>query len=211
MKISAFATWIIATAAGFCVGFLAYVQLFNLITYGEMAWRPEGSQSLSSYVALLVGLSVAGALVGSAQVLAVRSFSLQVVPWILSTAAGFGALIAIIWPLHYVALWGNIPGPVEPIIVLVGGGSLAGVAQFILLRRQNVNATKWLGFWIVGLVLSLIPTALVFMLLGGPLEVSLSWPVEVGLSGLLAGGFAALVSGNALLECLSKLTQLSDN
>ena len=200
---SKFATWIITTTAGFCVGFLAYVQLFNLIAYGKMTWQTGMEHSLSTYIALLVGLLAAGAIVGSAQVLVTRSFSVQVVPWILSTAAGFGALIAIIWPLHYVELWGNIPGPAEPIIVLVGGGSLAGVFQFMVLRRHGINAAKWLLIWIAGLIFSLVPTALVFMLLEGPLGVSYSWPVGVALSGLLIGGFAALVSAKAVIVALS--------
>ena len=115
---------------------------------------------------------------------------------------GFSVIAVVIWPLIYLGIWGNIPGPVEPLTLLIGGGSLAGVAQFTLLRRQNVNASKWLGFWILGLVLSVIPTALVFTLLAGPLGVTPSWPVEVGLTGLLVGGFAALVSGKALMQCL---------
>ena len=104
-------------------------------------------------------------------------------------------------------MWGNFPGPIEPIILLVGGGSFAGIAQFVYLKRQDTNAGKFLAYWVTGLVLSLIPTWLTFVFLGRALSISVSWPAEVALSGLLIGGFAALVSGCVLRETLQEFRE----
>ena len=79
----------------------------------------------------------------------------------------------------------------------VGGGSLAGVLQYLALRRQGIVASKWLVRWLAGLVASMVPTALLFMSLEG-LRVSLSWPMVVFLSGFMVAGVAAWISGKAL-------------
>jgi hypothetical protein len=101
-------------------------------------------------------------------------------------------------------LLGRIPGPVEPILFSVGGCSGAGVFQWLLLRRQGIKAAKWLQLWIVGLVVSILPTALMFFLLQVPLGMSIPWSIEVFLHGVMCAGVAAWISGNALFTALAK-------
>ena len=108
----------------------------------------------------------------------------------------------VIIPLLSAGIWGKIPGPIEPIIITVGGCSMAGIFQYIVLRQNQIRAGKWLGVWIGSLLLGLVPTAVIFMMLEGPLGIALYWPVEVALSGLLIGGFAALFSGHIFLKTL---------
>jgi hypothetical protein len=199
--------WIAANALGLGVGFLAFVQTVMFGQYGfdferHWVWGPPG-QDVSVYVALLVGFLVAGAILGSAQALVLRSLPLRVAPWILATSAGFGLTVVIDWPLLAAGILGRIPGPVEPLIATVGGASLAGLVQYVALRRQGIVATKWLALWIGGLLASLVPTALLFMFLGG-LGVSPSWPIEVFLNGLMVGGVAAMISGNALFAAFPR-------
>jgi len=86
---------------------------------------------------------------------------------------------------------------------LVGGGSLAGVAQYFYFRRLNIDAGKWLGLWVLGLIASVIPVGLTFAILFGPLDVSLGWPVEVAINGLITGAVAAFISGGAFFKALS--------
>ena len=97
---------------------------------------------------------------------------------------------------------GNIPGPVEPIIFTVGGGSLAGICQYISMRSQGIFAGKWLALWIVGLIVGLVPTALFFFLVEGLLDIAVNWPVQLFLSGFIVAGVAALMSGKALFNAL---------
>jgi len=205
MKRTPLTTWVFANTLGFSVGFLAVLQTGFLLQFGlrtELHWTPQALGQGVSIYARFVGLLLGGALLGSAQALVLRRYSVRALPWILCTAAGFGLVVGIIWPLWAVDLWGHIPGPIEPIIITVGGGTLAGVLQSLLLRRSAYSISRWLTLWIIGLIVSIVPTALVFMLLEGPLNLSLSWPVQIALNGLLVGGVASLVSGKALLSAL---------
>lgn len=200
-------TWTLANALGLGVGFVAVLQVGMLIRFGldtELHWNPTPyGRGVRDYAQSLVGLLAGGAVLGSAQAFVVRSRAVRVVPWILSTAAGFGLLVAVIWPLTALEIWGRIPGPVEPIAFTVGGGSLAAVLQYLSLRRQGIVASRWLALWIGGLVASLVPTGLMFILIEGPLGLSVSWPLEVFLSGFVVAALAALISGRAFMAALS--------
>jgi pimeloyl-ACP methyl ester carboxylesterase len=100
-------------------------------------------------------------------------------------------------------VWGRIPGPVEPIVLLHGGGGLAGILQYLMLSRQGIHARKWMVLWIVGLVANLLPTALLFISLD-KLGVSISWPAEAFLNGFMVAGVAASISGKALFAALAE-------
>lgn len=201
--------WTSANALGFGVGFVAMLQLKMLFEFGfdwEMHWnwveKPVGQGALS-YVFQLMGALLSGTIFGAAQALAVRSRNVRVFRWILAAVAGFGVLaVAIVWPLMAIGVLGIIPGPVEPIIVTVGGGSLAGICQYISMRSEGIFAGKWLALWIVGLIAGLVPTALFFTLAEGPLDIALNWPAEVFVSGFIVAGAAALISGKALFSVL---------
>ena len=196
--------WVLANAIGFGLAFVAIMQLVNLVELGQWSWSEEEIGSgFRAYFARLVSLFGAGAILGIAQcrLLAIELASAG--SWILYSAVGYSAASLIIWPLMYFDSWGGTPAPIEPIANLVGGGSLAGVAQYLYLRRLNVEAGKWLGLWVLGLILSIIPVGLTFTLLYGPLGVSLSWPVEVTINGFITGAVAALVSGGAFFKALS--------
>lgn len=197
--------WISANAFGLGVGFVAALEAGMLIEYGfntELHWKfiPPG-QSISAYAAELLPDFLLGAILGSVQALILPSRWVRIVPWILATTCGFGLIAAVVWPLMAADLWGRFPGPVEPIVLLVGGGSLAGILQYLALRRQGIHAPKWLALWIGGLVASLVPTALLFMSLDG-LGVSRSWPMETFLSGFMVAGVAAWISGKALFAAI---------
>jgi hypothetical protein len=154
MRTKPLSTWTAANALGLGLGFPAVLQTGFLIQFGlrtELHWTPQALGQGVSIYARLVGLLVGGAILGAAQALVLRSRPVPVVPWIPSTATGFGLVVAVMWPLWAAGLWGQIPGPVEPILITVGGGSLAGVLQYLLLRREGVIATRWLALWVGGL------------------------------------------------------------
>jgi hypothetical protein len=187
------------------VGFVVALQAGMLIEFPldtELWWQfiPPG-QTFSAYIAELVSDLLLGVILGFAQVSMLRSRLPRPGSWILSTSAGFGLVAAVVWPLMAADLWGRFEGPVEPISLLVGGGSLAGILQHLALRRQGVHASKWLTLWITGLVASLVPVAIFFMSLEG-MGVSISWPAEAFLSGFMVAGVAASISGKALFAVL---------
>jgi hypothetical protein len=195
--------WIAATSLGLCVGFLASLQVLTLIKYHQLSWVGEdlvvhGNVYLAQFVALLI----MGTILGASQSVVMRLHDVPVIPWIVATAAGFAAMSVVIFSLLQIGVWGNIPGPVEPLIITVGGCSVAGVFQYMVLRRNQIRAAKWLGVWVVSLILGIVPTAVIFMTLEGPLGISLNWPVQVALTGFLIGGFGALFSGQTFLKTL---------
>jgi len=194
--------WIAATSLGLCVGFLAALQILMLINYRQLIWVGGIVSGLDAYLGQLVALLVMGAILGSAQSFVTRSYSVPIMPWILATAAGFATMSAVIIPLIYIGVWGNIPGPIEPLIITVGGCSVAGVFQYKVLKRNQIRAAKWLGIWVVSLILGVIPSSVIFMTLQGPLGISMNWPTEVALTGFLIGGFGALFSGQTFLKTL---------
>ena len=144
---------------------------------------------------------VGGAIFGLAQSLVLRSRPVSVSAWILATSAGYGLTAVLLWPLIAIEVLGNIPGPVEPILATVGGGSLAGVVQYLMLRRRGIVASRWLVLWVLGLVASLVPTSLFMMSLEG-VGIAQSQLFQVFCMGVLTAGVAALISGKALLRAL---------
>jgi hypothetical protein len=199
--------WIAATSLGLCVGFPAALQVLRLIKYRQLSWVGDwvGEDFVvhgNVYLAQFVALLVMGTILGASQSVVTRLHGVPVVPWIVATAVGFFSVSVVIIPMLYAGIWGNIPGPIEPLIITVGGCSLAGIFQYILLRRNQIRAGKWLGIWLGSLILSIVPTAVVFMTLEGLLGIDINWPAQVALTGLLIGGFAALFSGQIFLKTL---------
>ena len=196
--------WVLANAIGFGLAFVAIMQLVNLVELGQWSWsEDEIGSGPRPYLARLVSLFGAGAIIGTVQCRLLEVESASSGGWILYSAVGYSAASLIIWPLMYFDGWGGTPAPIEPIVNLVGGGSLAGVAQYFYLRRVKVEAGKWLGLWILGLILSIVPVGLTFTLMYGPLGISISWPAEVAINGFITGAVAALISGSVFFQTLS--------
>ena len=197
-------TWILVNAIAFGLAFVVIMQLVNLVELGQWSWSDEEVGSgFRAYLARLVSLFGAGAVLGFSQSRLLGNEPISAGSWILFSAVGYSAASLIIWLLMYLDSWGGTSLPIEPIVNLVGGGCLAGIAQFLYLRRLNIKAGKWLGLWILGLILSIIPAAVIFTLLYDVWEISLSWPAEVMANGFITGAVAALVSGKAFFRALS--------
>jgi hypothetical protein len=206
MKTKRLLVWSAANALGLGVAFVAMLQAGMLLRYGldtDKYWQsvpPSGT--FSEYAAILFGFLVGGLVLGSAQALVLRSRLPRVGPWIAATTAGFGLMVVVLWPLLAVEVLGRIPGPVEPILATVGSCSVAGLLQYRMLRGRGIVATKWLALWVGGLLVSLVPTTVMFLSLERA-RIALSWPMEVFLSGFPVAGVAALISGGAFFAAIS--------
>jgi hypothetical protein len=208
MKTAFNVKWTAASALGLGVAFVAYLQIPMLVRFGldferHWQWQEQAVEAnFLFYAESLVELLVAGAIFGASQALALRSDGLRVVPWIFATAVGFVLLVAVFWPLAAAGVLGIIPGPVEPILFTVVGGSLAGVCQYQALRRQGIAASRWLVRWIVGVVGGLALNAAFFMSVEGA-GIDVGWLLEIFFSGIWVAGVAAFVSGRTLFSALS--------
>ena len=200
MNISFSAQWFIANAIGLCTGFVVVLQTGFLLQFGfdfEAHWAPR---ALGQGVWLgyrFIGLLLGGGLFAAIQALALGPRLPRVVPWIVAGALGYGLVAVVMWPFWAAGLWGNIPGPIEPLVITIGGGSLMGLIQWWYLRSNTATATPWLVWWLVGLLAGVPATFLVFFILMGVLKLGLPWPSQVALSGLVIGAVAGLVSARA--------------
>jgi hypothetical protein len=194
------AKWSIANALGLSVGFVAALQTGFLLQFGfnfDAHWSPE---ALGQGVWLgyrFIGLLLGGTIFAIAQTVVLPPVVPRLAPWLLTGALGYGFIAVVMWPFWAAGLWGSIPGPVEPLLITIGGGCVMGVLQWLLLRTHAVNATNWLAWWLLGLLVSLPATFVTFFIVLGILKLQLSWPSQVALSGFVVGGVAGLLSARA--------------
>jgi hypothetical protein len=124
--------------------------------------------------------------------------------WILAGPIGFIAISLLIWPIT--AVWGNIPGPVEPFTIVGGGLLMTAFLQWLSLRRRDIAATRWLILWLAGLPLGMVVFMLAYTLLDAVIlpgsEYSIGWAGEVALIGFFIGGTAGAISGSALFRAI---------
>ena len=92
--------WILANAFGFSIGFLAMLQISNVIEFRQISWVEGVSEGIDAYIARLVSAIVGGLILGYAQSRVLKDYSVPTASWVLATASGFGAMIiAVEWPL----------------------------------------------------------------------------------------------------------------
>jgi hypothetical protein len=218
--------WTIANAIGMSLGFLAFIQTLMFLAFGldfGLHWssevvekfgaeNPEYIQRLLR-IGLAVGLPLSGAIFTSCQALVVRGLLPRVRTWILAGPLGFAAVILLIWP--FTAIWGDIPGPVEPFTIVGGGLLMTAGIQWWSLSRRNIAATRWLFLWLAGLPLGMVLFMLGYTLLDAVIfpgsEYSISWAGEVALIGFFIGGTAAAISGKSLFRAISLSSAPADD
>jgi hypothetical protein len=200
--------WIVKNALGFGVGFVVFGATMQFTMSGfrwAQIWDWEAPIDQPAgfwiYPGLLIGLLIYGAILGLAQSLALGSLLQRPGAWVGATCVGFALLAVLIWPVLDILKEG-IPGPVEPLIYTVGAGALSGFVQFRMVLGGAAGGSRWLKLWILGLVVSVVPTALMFILLE-QLGFEPGWQAQVFLSGLMVGGVAAWISGKALFAALA--------
>lgn len=232
--------WTAASSLGFCLAFLSFLpgpQLMELFTPEalagiDMAMLPEHVDpdalpewlDRSAYETMyrtlviyhLFGLALFGLILGSFQASALRSvLPGGFWPWALATSAAFAAILALeaVEP-HLVT--GPYAGPVEPIVIAFGGGSLAGLLQWLYLRRRGIEASRWPLLWIAGLAVGIAAAAAILTLLGSVLEAAvrslfpeeavplIGWGIMLVVYGAVVGAVAGLFSGSSLLAGLRR-------
>lgn len=227
--------WALFNSAGFILGFLS----FGLVSAVAGLIRPEEVaqvlgdggfnffqtveelreavaphyESVYRYVLIqhLIMFPLFGAILGSAQAIALRKAILSVWAWIGISALGYLAIIGgeLIKP-HIII--GPIPGPVEPLLIALAAPVLAGLFQWFYLRKTNHPSTKWLGLWIGGLVMGIIVAVVILigigMLFGDAIQYleanipKLALGLELGIFGGTVGAVAGWISGRALQTSL---------
>lgn len=234
-------SWAAATSVGFGLAFLSFIPgmlLMDLIlpqgltNMGSSA-MPEaldpdalpGWLDLQTYRSWyrmhlgyhIVSLAAFGGIVGWVQS---RKLS-EYVPtwhWVGATAMGFvGILLFEIVERHVVV--GPHAGPIEPLMISIGGSTIAGLGQWLVLRRHGVLATRWLAFWVVGVVVGVgvaVATVIglqalvaLFVPTFMPTRVvaqALTWGMMLLTLGLVTGAVAGAISARALSSSFAAAT-----
>jgi hypothetical protein len=163
----------------------------------------------------VVALAIYGVIVGWVQSRVLRRF-VPVLPWVAATAMGVVAILgAEIVERHVVV--GPHAGPVEPLMISIGGSTLAGLAQWFVLRQRGVIASRWLAFWIVGVAVGVgvaVATIIgvqmaVTALLDPPwdnltvIAQAVAWGLMLLILGSVMGAVAGAFSARALSYSLS--------
>ena len=204
--------WIIASGTGMALGFLTFINVLMVLGFGlnfDLWWSEaavegfeEGEAERLLRVGLIIGLPLAGVIFTSCQAAVLRDSSVNLRFWILAGPLGFVLPLLIIWPLT--AIWGDIPGPVEPLTIVGGGLIGTAVLQWWSLYRDGMESKRWLVLWVVGLPLGIAAYMVTYTIID--MVASVSWAGEVALIGFAVGGGAAALSGGALLRTISAET-----
>jgi hypothetical protein len=202
--------WIFLSGVGMSVGFLTFLNFLFFLAFGlnfENYWSEEATEGVKNAehllrIGLAVGLPLAGAVFATTQSFALRRLGIRNWRWILAGPVGFLVPALIIWPIT--GIWGDIPGPVEP-LTIVGGGLLGTAAvQWLMVGNGRKGLFKWLALWGLGLALGmLVYLASAFLSDSVRALYSENWAIEVGVIGFLAGSLAAATSGKTIFRSLS--------
>jgi hypothetical protein len=133
--------------------------------------------------------------------------------WTLLTILGLE--LVLLGDLFYAGLsTGGAVGPLEPLLIALGGGGCIALFQFLYLRRAGIKNGKWVGWWILGIVTGIIVSipfiVLYEMFLSKPLKSLLSPMTFLVLDWLsfilpyftLIGFFTGLFSARPLYHAL---------
>jgi hypothetical protein len=227
------------TAVGFGLAFVSFIPgmlVMDLFLPPDLAYmssaRPEAldPEALPAWLDLqtynswyrmhlayhIFALAAFGSIVGWMQSRLLREY-VPVLLWVGATAIGFVAILCFEAVERHIVT-GPHAGPSEPLMISVGGASLAGLAQWFLLRRRGVLATRWLAFWIVGVVvgvggavaavigLEIATQGLIDRVLTGAVAQAVSWSIELLTLGLVTGAVAGAISARALSSSLAAAT-----
>ena len=191
---------------GMALAFLTFLLVLFALALGfefDLYWSEAAVEEVENAeqllrVGLAIGLPLSGLVFSSSQATALLRSAVPLRPWVLAGPIGFILPSLLIWP--FTAIWGDIPGPVEPFTIV--GGALLGTAvlQWLSLRRTGLQPIRWLILWILGLPVGMVAFAILYVLIDAFIDVG--WAAEVILIGFAIGSCAAAVSGRALARML---------
>jgi len=196
--------WTFANALGMSLGFLSLIQFLMFYQYGldfEKHWIFGADIDMSENAQLIligIGLAIFGSVFSLAQALILKQYLPKVWPWVLYGALGYMVVLLIIWP--FISIWGSIPGPVEPLTLVLGGTLFMLVLQWRYLKKQGVEPARPILWFGAGFLLGLLPVVLLFMFIWP----NVPWGVDIAIMGVLMGGAAGLLSAKHFQKVLEE-------
>jgi hypothetical protein len=230
-------SWAAVTSLGFGLAFLSFIpgmlvmDIFlppGLTNMGSSA-MPEAldPEALPAWLDLetyrswyrmhlgyhIAALAIFGGIVGCLQSRLLRQH-VPALHWVVATAVGFVLVLSFETVERHVVV-GPHGGPFEPLMISVGGSTIAGLAQWSVLRQRGVVASRWLAFWVVGVVVGAgvaIPAVigleaatqgLIDRAFDGVAAQAASWSRMLLTFGSVTGAVAGAISAPALRSSLA--------
>lgn len=184
--------WTTFTALGLATGLVG----------GVLLGMPLG-QIVNAMIVTAAVTCVAGAILGGFQAISLRGVLRRPLWWIVATVIGFGAGLAtavVVVEQSGILITGHRPQlahlttPVRAISFVVLGlvaGTILGVAQELVLRRQLPEVKRWIPATAIALAIALSASSLAVDLSGMHVATAMGAAVFVVLSGI---AFGALTS-----------------
>jgi hypothetical protein len=194
--------WTLANVLGMSLGFLSAIQFLMFYEYGldfDKHWSSGsglGQSEMDRLISIGLGLAIFGAIFSSAQAIILNQYLPKVWTWVLYGAIGYMVVLLIIWP--FIGIWGSIPGPVEPLTLVLGGTLFMLVLQWRYLKKQGVEPARPILWFGAGFLLGLLPVNLLFMFIWS----NVPWGVDIAIMGVLVGGAAGLLSAKHFQKVL---------
>lgn len=182
--------WVLANVLGLGVG----MAIFAAVAEGVEQSGVLGGGEMGEIVGHLLGLLIAGALLGYAQSHALGHRRARAAWAMLGGGAG-------LW-LGYIAGYELVGFPFDYILGPALAATLAGIAHWPALRQRGGSAGWWLAANGLGFIVGSLPgLALAFLGLGEAIGGSyLGWIALNGLMALITGMIGGAISGAALLR-----------
>jgi hypothetical protein len=165
----------------------------------------------------IVALAAFGGIVGWAQSRPLREY-LPTSQWVGATAVGFVSILLFEVVERHVVV-GPHAGPIEPLMISLGGSAIAGLAQWWVLRRRGVLASRWLAFWVLGVIVGVgvaVATVIALQFVVSqfvptfePTSVvaqAVAWGLMLLTLGLVTGAVAGAISARALSSSFAAAT-----
>lgn len=209
-------SWSMANALGVSIGFLAFIQTLNFYFHGfnfDLHWdieagrrNAEGMEETERALALLKGLALAlpvfGLVYTTSQAFVLNKFLENIWQWVVSGGLGFLFVVVVVLP--FASIWGDIPGPVEPLTLVMGGTIFTLLLQWRYLRKNGIASVRPLLWYALGVATGLAIVSSMFFGLYYLFGDFWTWAMEIAITGLFAGGFAGLLSANHFNKELHK-------
>lgn len=237
-------SWAVATSVGFGLAFLSFIpgmlvmDLFlpaGLTNMGSSA-MPEALdaealpawldvQTYGSWYRMHLGYHVVallafGGIVGGVQSRLLREY-VPALHWVGATSLGFAAILLFEMVERHVVI-GPHAGPIEPLMISIGGSTTAGLSQWFVLHHHGGHAAKWVTLWVVGVVAgvgaavatvigleALVSRVVPTFMPSGVAAQAAAWGTMLLTLGLVTGGVAGAVSSRALRSSLATMNTAS--
>lgn len=123
----------------------------------EYGWRFYIITQLSHFILY----AIVGAVLSHLQYKVLKEYIPHKLKWTLLTILGLELIL--LGDLFYTGLsTGGAVGPLEPLLIGLGGGGLMALMQFLYLRSRGLRSARWVGWWILGIVTGIL-TSIIFI------------------------------------------------